>query len=444
MGKTRYSFLEAAMLFAALCFLPATLVAQLNEKVGIGVRLQLDSTRGYKITEVLAIVPDGPAQAAGLQEGDFILKVNEQSTRDVVLQDVVNMIVGKEGTIVKLVVERKGSTRNYTITRGKYKYGAAYYSPADKDNEFCKALSRLMNDAAYNFANTMDTIHPVDGNGNYVSKVKVPGVESVGMENSWGISCLIGIGAYATTNEVSAAGAKIIEQIKTCFPDYYYDPVVEKNGSVSVSIGNLYANGYESPILQLYTVLEKSNQKQNLILRINGGKATRYYKITTEAENNSMATALKTIYNDIPNNFRNVKGTRHEIEGGLFNSGSTWYEINPVPDGARSCSLAEGDMSLGASNCRCGFHLGTNADEAIASFKNIYEKTRDALGSDFVYSFDYSRWDLNIPKNAKSVIIFGAKKKRIFESDIPQIVLLFLTNEDKSYSVNMLFYKFGF
>jgi uncharacterized protein (TIGR02145 family) len=96
---------------------------QSNDKVGIGTMLKIDSTQGYKTTVIKSLVAGAPAEAAGLKAGDVILKVNGQSTLDVALKNVVDMIVGKEGTEVKLNIARNGTNYDYTILRG-YKIDA--------------------------------------------------------------------------------------------------------------------------------------------------------------------------------------------------------------------------------------------------------------------------------------------------------------------------------
>ncbi len=104
-----------------ISFVATVAFAQLKENVGIGVRLQLDSSRGYKIPVIAALIPDGSAENGGLKAGDLILKVNDQNTKNIPLVDVVAMITGEEGTSVKLNIERKAAVSNYNITRGKYK-----------------------------------------------------------------------------------------------------------------------------------------------------------------------------------------------------------------------------------------------------------------------------------------------------------------------------------
>lgn len=439
--------MKKTILFCLLYTTVCSAFAQLNENVGIGVRLQLDSTQGYKTTKVLSLIPEGPAQAAGLQEGDFIVKVNEQSTRDVVLQDVVEMIVGKEGTEVRLVIERKGSKRNFNVTRRKYKYASAYYESAVKDNEFCSALTMLMNDAPYDFKITCDTNHYRDEKGAfgrryYECKVKIPGAQKVSIASSFGKSGIITFGPYANTDEVNDAGEGIIAKIKTCFPDYYYKTVIEAKGSHTIEIGKNNKDGFESAILQMFSTYSETEHSYSLTLRVNGGKTTRYYTISTSAQNTSFASALRTIFNDIPNDYKNVKGTKHEIEGDIFSSGSSWYEVSPMPEGAHDCSIFEGGMSL-SNGCKCRFYSGDNHDKALDAFKKLYDIMYDALGSEFVFSFEIPMLDMTIPENTESVVVFGIKKKSSYES-LPLLALVLVKDSESHYSVNMLFHKFGF
>ncbi|MFZ1785868.1 MAG: PDZ domain-containing protein, partial [Ferruginibacter sp.] len=366
-----------------ICALATTSAfSQLNEKVGIGVRLRLDSSKGYKIPLIIEVVADGSAKQAGLLAGDIISAVNEKSTKNMALKDVVAMIVGEAGTRVKLNIDRKNTTKSYTVLRGTYKYAVSFYQTADPDNSFCTALTKLMNDAGYDFVNSMDTISAPLKNGNYTCKIRVPGVESTEMNAILGISCEIIAGSFATSAQANAAGAALVEQLKNCFPDFYYDPEVDKTGAGMVNIGQVFSNGYESPVMQLFPFYDKARQVHKLELRINGGKQTRYYSIGKKAESTAFANSLRTIYKDIANDFRQVKGTRHETQGGLFSSGSSWYDIIPVPDGAKSCSLAEGTLSAGAKNCSCGYYQGASREDAVTTFNNLFEKTRAALGSD--------------------------------------------------------------
>lgn len=80
---------------------------------------------GYKSTIIYELVANGAAKAAGLQKGDIIMNVDNKSTVNVALKNVVAMIRGEEGTTVKLVVDRNGSILTYNIVRKKFTNASA-------------------------------------------------------------------------------------------------------------------------------------------------------------------------------------------------------------------------------------------------------------------------------------------------------------------------------
>jgi carboxyl-terminal processing protease len=80
--------------------------------VGIGVEVRL------KGGHVVIVVPlDGsPAQRAGLQAGDMILKVNGRDVTGLPLDQVVERISGKAGTSVSLTILRPGTSHMQNVT----------------------------------------------------------------------------------------------------------------------------------------------------------------------------------------------------------------------------------------------------------------------------------------------------------------------------------------
>ncbi|MGQ9557869.1 MAG: S41 family peptidase [Desulfurispora sp.] len=81
--------------------------------VGVGIRLQ--ASAGYpRVQEVL---PGTPAEAAQLQVNDQIIKVDGRDVRGLVLDQVVELIRGQEGTTVTLTVRRGGVDKDYRLTR---------------------------------------------------------------------------------------------------------------------------------------------------------------------------------------------------------------------------------------------------------------------------------------------------------------------------------------
>lgn len=84
-----------------------------------GIGAELGIKQG--ILTVVSPLKDSPAEKAGLRVGDKILKVNDESTADMSIDDAVSRIRGKDGTEVKLTVYRAESeekTKEIIVTRG--------------------------------------------------------------------------------------------------------------------------------------------------------------------------------------------------------------------------------------------------------------------------------------------------------------------------------------
>ena len=63
------------------------------------------------------VIPEGPAQRAGLKHGDEILTVNGATVSGNTYEQVLKMVRGEAGTAVKLGVKGEGGLREIAITR---------------------------------------------------------------------------------------------------------------------------------------------------------------------------------------------------------------------------------------------------------------------------------------------------------------------------------------
>ena len=89
---------------------------ELNGEVsGIGCEIGVRANQ----PTVLRVVPDSPAERAGLKVGDVFVSVNGESVDSKDAATVASKVRGDEGTSVKLVMGRDGVTTEYTITRAK-------------------------------------------------------------------------------------------------------------------------------------------------------------------------------------------------------------------------------------------------------------------------------------------------------------------------------------
>ena len=85
--------------------------------VGIGVHLTFDTeTQGIK---VLGVMPDSPAEAAGMKSGDIILKVYDMYVNLDTYMDAVDAIKGEKDTTVKLSVYRGEEIIEMEIARAE-------------------------------------------------------------------------------------------------------------------------------------------------------------------------------------------------------------------------------------------------------------------------------------------------------------------------------------
>ena len=79
-----------------------------------GVGMEIGIKKG-KLT-VIAPLENTPAERSGIKAGDKILKIDDISTEDILLEEAVNLIRGKKGTKVVLTISREGLSEPKEIT----------------------------------------------------------------------------------------------------------------------------------------------------------------------------------------------------------------------------------------------------------------------------------------------------------------------------------------
>ena len=82
---------------------------------GLGIEITLENG----VLTVVSPIEDTPAFKAGLKPGDKIIKIDDESTKNITLLKAVKMMRGPRGTKVKLTIMRDGFKRfkDFTITR---------------------------------------------------------------------------------------------------------------------------------------------------------------------------------------------------------------------------------------------------------------------------------------------------------------------------------------
>ncbi len=85
--------------------------------VGIGVYLILDEERN--LVKIYGVIPNSPAEAAGVQAGDYITSINGMNVDGSQLEKISDELRGKEGSKVTFKVLRDTQTLEFNVTRRK-------------------------------------------------------------------------------------------------------------------------------------------------------------------------------------------------------------------------------------------------------------------------------------------------------------------------------------
>lgn len=80
---------------------------------GVGLVL----TQENMAIEVISVLPDTPAQQAGIEGGDQIIEVDGEDVEELFLEQVVTRIKGDAGTPVEITVRRSSDELRFTLTR---------------------------------------------------------------------------------------------------------------------------------------------------------------------------------------------------------------------------------------------------------------------------------------------------------------------------------------
>ncbi len=148
-------------------FLTPKEYAELNEGLdggnfsGVGISIGVDEKT--KLLNVNEVIPDGPAEKAGVQSGDTILSVDGKSTKGLQTEADAKMLRGTKGSQVKLEIERSGAAiAPIMVTRDVIHQPSVYAKLLPNDigyarltvfgsntaDELTKALTKLQTEGA--------------------------------------------------------------------------------------------------------------------------------------------------------------------------------------------------------------------------------------------------------------------------------------------------------
>lgn len=98
----------------------------LTGNIGGGIGIEVGE-RNNKST-VVRLLKDNPAEKAGIEVGDVIISVNDESVEGLTVEQTVTKIRGEVGTTVKVTVLRGSATKDFTITRALVNNPSVYSS----------------------------------------------------------------------------------------------------------------------------------------------------------------------------------------------------------------------------------------------------------------------------------------------------------------------------
>jgi len=107
-----------------------------GEYVGIGV---LIGVREGKV-KILMVFKNSPAKEVGLPEGAYIMEVDGKNIKGMTLDEVANLVKGKEGTYVDLKVEKDGKLLSFHIQRRKVTAESVMVKRLNEDIGYMKII----------------------------------------------------------------------------------------------------------------------------------------------------------------------------------------------------------------------------------------------------------------------------------------------------------------
>lgn len=125
---------------------------------------------------IIAPLADSPAIRAGLEAGDFIIKIDDTDTVNMSIDEAVTRIRGPKNTVVKLNIFRKGSekTKDFSITRSEITVKSVVYKLRD-DGISVIGISEFGNDTESDFKQAIQEILVKNSKGLVIDLRNNPG-----------------------------------------------------------------------------------------------------------------------------------------------------------------------------------------------------------------------------------------------------------------------------
>lgn len=137
-----------------------------------GIGVTIEAREGY--VTVVGVLPGTPADEAGLRPGDRIVAVDGRRLEGAPVETVQSLIRGREGTEVRLEVEREGRVLSFTIRRARIDIPAVDAQLLSRDIGYIK-VSQFTAGAAERFRYAYDRLVEVGARGLVVDLRQNPG-----------------------------------------------------------------------------------------------------------------------------------------------------------------------------------------------------------------------------------------------------------------------------
>lgn len=85
--------------------------------IGVALHVGAERVGDPSVLFIAQVLPDGPAEKAGIKQGDQLITVDGAALTGKTYEEVALMVRGEPGTVVKLGVKSEGGVRDVSVTR---------------------------------------------------------------------------------------------------------------------------------------------------------------------------------------------------------------------------------------------------------------------------------------------------------------------------------------
>ena len=102
-----------------------------SENAYVGVGMTIQATEDGSGFLILDVVPEGPAEEAGIRVKDLLIRVEDTDVRALTAGEVRNLVKGEEGTYVSMTILRRGTNETISVQRRRVETPVATFEMLD-------------------------------------------------------------------------------------------------------------------------------------------------------------------------------------------------------------------------------------------------------------------------------------------------------------------------